>query len=230
MRWQLATIAALAACGHKGDGDSGGNQGSAGCPASRFAIELADEKAALMKALYDHVDHDPAAPKMRVYPQLDEWKDAAGTAHAEYRLAGSDRATIAGYLAVRAQQDPKLAAPADRAFRFEKTFAAGRTYWRTHYVVAPPLVDGTAIAGAEVAPSGAQIVVRLTADGAARLAAATAAHTGAKLALRAGDTVMGAPTITAPLGDRLILVTAEETPELAAQVAAQTAKQLACGP
>jgi hypothetical protein len=228
MRWQLAAIGAIAACGSKGD--SGGGAGSAGCPVSRFAVEISDDRAPLMKTLYDRADQDQTAQKVRVYPQLDEWKDGAGVKHTAYRLAGSNRASIEGYIAVRLKDDPKLAVPADRAIRYEKTLTSGPPYWRTHYVVVPPLLDGTAIASAEVSPSGIQIVVRLTEDARAKLASATAAHLGTKLTVRAGDTVMAAPAMPVPFDDRLLLATAEDSVETGTQVAAEITKRVSCAP
>src|SRR5262245_29799847 len=136
----IVIVLSFAVCGRGGKDGATGE--STGCAASRLTAELVDEKSALMKSLHDLADKDPNAPKIGVYPQLDQWKDAAGTQHTDYRLAGSDRAIIDKYIAARAKADPKLAPAADHALRYEKTFASGKTYWRTHYVVAQPVFDG----------------------------------------------------------------------------------------
>jgi hypothetical protein len=169
--------------------------GGGGC-AGALALYNIDDASAYMQRLYSEANpKESRAAALGVRAEIDQWQDDGGRTRQDWYLASTDRAKLESYVTEYVGTHPL---DGDHKLAIEN----GQLGARTYYILAKPIIDGTAIESAAASKDSvgrATVDVTLTADGAKTLESASSHNVGHKLAIVVGGTVMSAPVISAAI-------------------------------
>jgi hypothetical protein len=175
-----------------------------GAPRVRGQLELhlVEDGTSFMTALARALHDDAAAAAADVRPELEQWSTGGGATRTDAYLTGPSREALE-----RAVAATGIAPLVGTHLAYERTGAR----WRSYLVRDAVIIDGAVITDADVMigeeDEGPFVIVSLDAKGRERMAEATGANVGKKLAIMVDGVVMSAPVITGAITAGRIQVT-----------------------